>query len=255
MNCEFVAEDVSTAGGLDGVHVADDVGDGGIGRRELFDVALIAGHPANRGVVAVLLDELLGVLRDRGERIVVHFTAGHDRHLLVEQGAQRAEDTGLRLAAQAEQNEVVARKERVHDLRHHGVFVAKDATEQRAAGLQARDQVAPDLVFDGLRAIRGVAGALERAEGLGESGHWSGLKFVRRAIRGTAGDVDMGRAHKDGELCPIGKYLPTATFAGTAAPGAPGTQEAVVSQTLGLTGNLTVWAVLPLTGRCYAITL
>jgi len=41
-------------------------------------------------------------------------------------------------------------------------------------------------------------------------------------------------------LCPIGKYLPTATFAGTAAPGAPGTEETVVSQTLGLTGNLTV---------------
>ena len=84
VNGEFVAQDVSTAGGLDGVHVTDDVGNGRIGRRKFFDVALIAGHPADRRVVAMLLNELPGVLGDRAERIVVHFAAGHDGHLLVE---------------------------------------------------------------------------------------------------------------------------------------------------------------------------
>ena len=56
---------------------------------------------------------------------------------LVEQRRQRAEDARLRLAAQAEQDEVVPREDRVDELRDHGVVVADDAGKQRLAARAA----------------------------------------------------------------------------------------------------------------------
>ena len=38
---EFVAKVAAAAGGLDGIDVADDVGDGDVGRGQLFDVAML----------------------------------------------------------------------------------------------------------------------------------------------------------------------------------------------------------------------
>ena len=52
---------------------------------------------------------------------------------LVEQRRQRAQDAGLRLAAQPEKNEVVARQDGVDDLGTDGVVVADDAGKQRLA--------------------------------------------------------------------------------------------------------------------------
>src|SRR5262249_49094405 len=43
---EFIGEVAATAGGADGIDVADDVGDGDVGRGEFFDVAEVARHPA-----------------------------------------------------------------------------------------------------------------------------------------------------------------------------------------------------------------
>ena len=52
------------------------------------------------------------------ERVVVDLAAGHDRDLVVEQRHQRAQQARLRLAAQAEQDEVVLREQRVDQLRN-----------------------------------------------------------------------------------------------------------------------------------------
>ena len=73
---------------------------------------------------------------DRVERIVVDLAARHHRDLLVEQRHERAEQARLRLAAQAEQDEVVLRQQRVDQLRHDGVVVADDAGKERLAGAQ-----------------------------------------------------------------------------------------------------------------------
>ena len=69
---------------------------------------------------------------ERRQRVVVNLAAGHDRNLLVEQIDQAAQDAALRLAAQAEQDEVVPREDGVDELRDDGVVVADDAGEQRA---------------------------------------------------------------------------------------------------------------------------
>ena len=68
-------------------------------------------------------------------------------HLRVEQRSQSAQDAALRLPAQSQQNEVVARKNRVDDLRHHGIVIADDARENRPTFAQPGHQVIPQLVF------------------------------------------------------------------------------------------------------------
>src|SRR5205823_1132095 len=52
-----------------------------------------------------------------------------------------------RLSAQTEENEVVPRQDRVHDLGHHGVLVADDAGEQGTMIAQPRQQVLTHLVL------------------------------------------------------------------------------------------------------------
>jgi hypothetical protein len=78
----------------------------------------------------------------------VDLAARHDRDRLVEQPRQRPQDAALRLAAQPEQDEVVAREDRVDDLRDDRLVVADDAGEERLPGAQPRDQVLADLVLD-----------------------------------------------------------------------------------------------------------
>ena len=85
---------------------------------------------------------------DRSERIVVNFAAGDDRQMLVEQIDEAAQDAALRLTAQAEQDEVVPRQDRVDELRDDGVLVADDAGEERVAGLQLVNEVVANLLLD-----------------------------------------------------------------------------------------------------------
>ena len=130
---ELVGE-VAALGDLDRVDLADQVGDRRVGRGQLLAEAVVAVDPVDRRVVAVLGDEVAGVLDDRVVRVVVDLAAGDDRHPLVEQAGERADDAGLRLAALAEEDHVVAGEQGVLELRHDGVLVAEHALEQRLAG-------------------------------------------------------------------------------------------------------------------------
>jgi hypothetical protein len=67
----------------------------------------------------------------------------------IEERRKGAQDAAFGLAAQAEQNEVVARKNGVHDLRHDGVVVADDAGEDAGVVVltQAGDEVFAEFVF------------------------------------------------------------------------------------------------------------
>ena len=133
---------------LDRVEIADQVGDRDVRRRQLLDVAAVAIEPRDRQVVALGLHPGAARGADRAERIVVDLAARNDRDLGVEQIGERPQDPALRLAAQAEQDEVVPRQNRVHDLRHDGVVVADDARKDRLAAAQALDQVVADFVLD-----------------------------------------------------------------------------------------------------------
>ncbi len=61
--------------------------------------------------------------------MIVNFAAREIGHFGVEKIHQAAEDAAFGLAAQAEENEIVAREKRVDDLRQNGFFVAVHAVK------------------------------------------------------------------------------------------------------------------------------
>ena len=142
---QFVGQQVATACSLDGIEVADDVGAGDVRGGQLFDVALFPPQPIDGGVGPTLGDEILGIARDGGERIVVHLTAGDDRDLGIEEVHQLAENAALGLPAQAQEDEVLLGEEGVDDLRDDRLFVAHDAGKQFPPVLQGLQQVGTDL--------------------------------------------------------------------------------------------------------------
>ena len=141
--------EVPALGDLDRVDLADEVGDGRVRRRQLLAEAGVAVHPLDRRVVALLGDEVAGVLRDRVVRIVEDLRPGDDRQPLVEQPGERADHAGLPLAALAQEDHVVAGQQRVLELRQDRVLVAQDPVDQRLAGGDLAGGVAPHLLLDG----------------------------------------------------------------------------------------------------------
>ena len=69
--------------------------------------------------------------------MVVDLRAGDDRDRVVEQVDELAEHPRLGLAAEAEEEHVVPREDRVLDLGDDRLFVAEDVGEERLAGLGA----------------------------------------------------------------------------------------------------------------------
>ena len=128
-----LAGEVAPLGVLDHVDLADQVGDRHVGRGELLVVARLAADPVDRRVVALRGDQVAGVLGERGIGMVVDLRAGDDRHRVVEQVDELAEHPGLGLAAEAEEEHVVLREDRVLDLRDDGLLVAEDVGEERLA--------------------------------------------------------------------------------------------------------------------------
>ena len=159
MHRQLVRQQVPAAGRLDGIDVADDIRDGDVRRGELFNEPQLARQPRDRRLLAALGDQLAAVLRNRLERIIVDLAACENRDLLVEQRHELAENAALRLAAQAEQDEVVTREDRVDELGNHRLFVTHNAGKQRRAVLEQADQVFPHFVFYGALAA-GRAGPL-----------------------------------------------------------------------------------------------
>ena len=157
---------VAALGNLDRVDLADEVGDRDVGRRQLLAVAPVPLDPRHLNRVTILLDKVEAPAADRRERVVVDLAARDRRHVLVEQRDQRAHDAALGLPALAEKDHVVTRDDGIGELRKHGVVVPDDAGEQRLAGAQARDEVSPHLLLDGL--VFMAAGAkLGNGPGLG----------------------------------------------------------------------------------------
>src|SRR6185437_3233718 len=144
---ELIRQHVPATRGANRVHVADDVSDRHVRRRQLLHVAFLARDPGDRRVVAQLGDGHAGVLGDGGEGIVVHLAAGDDGDRVIQERDQRAEYARLRLAAQPQQDEVVTCQERVDDLWHNRLVVADDAFDDGATGGKACEQVGAHLIF------------------------------------------------------------------------------------------------------------
>src|SRR5579883_2332978 len=89
------------------VNVADDVGDGDIGRGEFFDETRIAFNPSDGRVIACGFDYLTTKRADRMKRIIVDFRTGDDRNALVQKTCQLSYDAAFRLTAQTQKNEIM----------------------------------------------------------------------------------------------------------------------------------------------------
>ena len=89
-----------------------------------------AAHQPIGGVVALLGHDLPRQRRDRVERIVVELGAGEVRQPRVEQADEAPRDAALGLPALAEQDDVLARQDRVLELRQDGLVVAEDARQE-----------------------------------------------------------------------------------------------------------------------------
>ena len=140
---------MSAAGGFDGIDVADEVGDGDVGCGEFLHVALVGGEIGDRSVVAVVSNFFTAAAADRSVGIVVDFATCQIGHVRIEKRRKRAQDAAFGLAAQTEQDEIVARENGVDDLRYDGIFVADDAGENQGIGIfaQACAEVVAQFVF------------------------------------------------------------------------------------------------------------
>jgi hypothetical protein len=72
--------------------------------------------------------------------------------LRIQQRGQCAQDAAFRLSAQTEQNEIVPRENRVHNLRDDCVVVANDARKHRNIVPEAGHQVVAEFVLHPARA-------------------------------------------------------------------------------------------------------
>src|SRR5260370_8857989 len=146
MDGELVGEVASATGGANGIDIADNVGHGYVGGGKFFDEAILAGHRGDGGIVAFDGDSFAARAADRFQGIVVDFAAGDDGHFRIEKVDEAAENAALGLSAQAEKNEIVARKQGIDNLRDDGVFVAVNAGEERFALFDNPEQI-PAGVF------------------------------------------------------------------------------------------------------------
>src|SRR5256885_16211023 len=78
-----LVSEVTALGHLDGIDLADQIGDRDVGRGQLLTVAAVARNPLDGGLVTLLGQALATARADRSERIVVDLAAGQHRDLLV----------------------------------------------------------------------------------------------------------------------------------------------------------------------------
>ena len=174
-------------GDLDGVDVADEVGDGGVRGGQLLGVALGAVPPGDRQVVALVGDAATARGRDRLAGVLADLGAGDHRRPLVEQGHEAAQQARLALPALAEQHDVVPGEHRALELREHGAVEPDDPRPRVRAGAQPGEEVVAQFGTDALGRRRRVAAARELTGGGGEicrsgrGAHSSTLRPRRRS--------------------------------------------------------------------------
>ena len=149
VNRHFARQLVSAPRRFDGIDVTNQIRDGDIGRRQLFHVAIIRREISNGRTVAEARDFVAAAPANRCIRVVVDLASGEVRHVRIEQRGQCPQDTAFGLAAESEENKIMARKQRVDDLRYHGIVIADDSREDRYVALftQAGDQIVAQFVL------------------------------------------------------------------------------------------------------------
>ena len=160
----FVGQ-VPALGHLDWVDFANEVGDGDVGRGQLFGIAQIPAQPGDGSGVAHLVNDAPGVGADGVVGVVVELAAVNDGDALVQQADHGANQAGFGLAALAQQDDVLAGQDGVFQLGDDGLLEADDAGKDWLFGADLGNQVAADFLAHGDGLVAAVA---EFAEGGGQ---------------------------------------------------------------------------------------
>ena len=107
MHRELVPKIVPAPRGLDGVNIADKVGNCHIRSRKLLDVAIIRSQVVDRGGVPLLGDKLAAAPTQRRVGIVVDLASTDEWSLRIEQASKCTQDAALCLASESQQDEIV----------------------------------------------------------------------------------------------------------------------------------------------------
>ena len=148
MDREFAAQLLSAASRFDRINVADEVGDSDVGCGQFLDVALFGRQIGDLGFISLSADPVTARPAKGRVRIVMDFASCDVGRLRIEQASKCPQDSTLCLATQAQQNEIVAGEDRVHQLWDHGIVIADDARKYRAVSLQASDQIFAQFVLN-----------------------------------------------------------------------------------------------------------
>ena len=142
----FLVREVAPLGDFDRIDLADQIGDGNVGSRELFAVTRIAVDPRDRKIIAHFVELLAADAADRFVRIVVDLAALNDRYALVEKGHETPNQARFSLSAFAEKDHVMAGKNRVFNFRYDGIIIADDTGQNPLAAFKVANEVFPHFV-------------------------------------------------------------------------------------------------------------
>ena len=134
---------------LDGVDFANQVGDGNVGRRQLFRVALFPRQPLDGRIVALFGHPVVAGAADGGVGVAVDFAAGHFGDGLVQQIDHTADEPRFGLPPLAQQNDILPGQDGVFQLGNHRLLKADDAGEDDFFGADFGDEVMADFLADG----------------------------------------------------------------------------------------------------------
>ena len=147
MDGQFVRQ-VPALRDLDGVDLADEIGHRNVGRRQLLPKTVNPMEPRDGGLVAQFLYLIVPEFGDGRKGIVVHLGPFDDGNVLVQEIRHRSDQPRLGLAALPQEDQVVAREDRVLQLRQDRIFIADDPWEQLLPFPELPNEVLPQLVFD-----------------------------------------------------------------------------------------------------------
>ena len=165
---DVLARQMPPFGMFDQVDFTNQVGNRDVRRRQLFVIAIIPSNPLDWRIISFLDNEIPGILRQRGERVIVDFAASNNRRPLVEKLRQHPQHLRLALTTQPKKQEVMLRQEPVDNLRHDRFVIPQDAGKQLVPLTKSPQQIPTHLFFNRQWLISGVA---KLAKSRGAVGH------------------------------------------------------------------------------------
>ena len=149
-------------GRLNRIDIADQIGDGDVGRGELLTQPGIPVQPLDLDRLAALRHQIDAALADGLIRIVVDLAPLDDRDILVEETGKVSNDARFCLASEPQEHDIVLGKNRVHNGGYDSLLEADDRWKKRFIPAELLDQVVSDFIFDGLDSVAGLPELTDR---------------------------------------------------------------------------------------------